>query len=85
MITLYRKSNDEIADRVEDQFKDLVLAYQIRFDESLNVCFIMDGDNRIEPGEPLDAWFRQLTTELSWSRSLSGDGCFIDPQSGKVC
>ncbi|PWN06145.1 hypothetical protein [Rhodohalobacter mucosus] len=85
MITLHRKSSDDRADRIEERLRDLVLAYRTVTDESADPCFITEGDRKILPGEDMEEWFRNLAGELEWSRSLSGDGCYIDPDSGDVC
>jgi len=85
MITLHRKCSDSRADRIEERLRDLVLAYRTVTDESADPCFIREGERKILPGDEMDAWFRQLSDELEWSRSLSGDGCFIDPYNGDVC
>jgi hypothetical protein len=85
MIRLYRKSFDKHADRVEERLKDLVLAYETEIDEKAVPCYILEGDMKIAWGDSFEHWFRSLEQELTWSRSLSGDGCFIDPESGEPC
>ena len=85
MITLHRKPSDSRADRIEERLNDLVLAYKTVTDESADPCFIKEGDRKILPGDEMEDWFRKLSDELEWSRSLSGDGCYIDPESGDTC
>lgn len=87
MITLYRhKKEDKQAAKIEEKLQDLVLAYRVEeIKDQQTEPFIEDGGNRIQGEEQLETWFRELESELNWQRSLSGDGCYIDPDSGKVC
>ena len=85
MITLHRKSEDPKADQIENRLQDLVLAYETEIDESANPCYISEGEKHIPLGDSMDEWFRSVEQELTWSRSLSGDGCYIDPESGEPC
>lgn len=85
MITLHRHKDDKQAAEIEEKLQDLVLAYRVEemFDDQKEP-FIEDGGKRVQ-GEDLQQWFRELESELNWQRSLTGDGCYIDPDSGKVC
>lgn len=85
MITLIRNKYDEQADNIESKFKDLVLAYRVEIDDEADLPFVQDGDQKLYPGKELDDWLMQLEFELNTQRSLSGDGCYIDPRTGKVC
>ncbi len=86
MITLYRKNEDENADEILRKLDELVLAYRVEElpEESEQACFIRDGQNKITP-DNIENWLLKLEKELAWQRSLSGDGCFIDPDSGEIC
>lgn len=86
MIKLYRKESDSAADRIEEKLQDLVLSYQLKIlppDEQK--LYIDDGGNKITGDENIEKWFIQLQSELRWQRSLSGDGCYIDPETGETC
>lgn len=89
MITLYRHTKDPAADKIEKRFKDLVLSYKTKISEkgagSAELPRIEDGDERISGEEQIEQWLAELEEELTWQRSLSGDGCYIDPKSGKIC
>lgn len=89
MIKLYRKSEDPAADKIEERFKDLVLSYKtvLSTDDSGGDKYprIEDGDDIIFGDKQIEEWLRVLEDELKWQRSLSGDGCYIDPKSGKIC
>lgn len=86
MITLHRHKTDPKADEIEQKFKDLVLAYRMEtLPEDESGPFIVDGDQKVEGEEEITSWLRELEGDLKWERSLTGDGCYIDPRSGEVC
>ena len=85
MITLLRNKNDKTADAVEEKFSDLVLAYRVVINNEIKSLIVKDGEDQYMPGKDFDNWLQQLELELKTQRSLSGDGCYIDPQTGKVC
>ena len=89
MITLYRKPDDPKADEIEGRFEDLILAYKTEVAEGSsteeNLPKIVDGDTTVTGDQQIEEWLTELEADLKWQRSLSGDGCFIDPKSGKVC
>ncbi|CAN5266242.1 hypothetical protein BH23BAC3_BH23BAC3_11700 [soil metagenome] len=89
MIKLHRLTEDPAADKIEERFKDLVLSYKTVLSTgdsgSDKLPRIEDGDDIISGDEQIEHWLRDLEDELKWQRSLSGDGCYIDPKSGKIC
>lgn len=86
MITLHRRKTDPKADKIEQKFKDLVLAYRVEdMPEDNSGPFIVDGGKKIEGEEEIMSWLQELEGDLKWERSLTGDGCYIDPRSGEVC
>lgn len=86
MITLYRHKDDNEAANIEEKLQDLVLAYRVEeIDDQESGPFIVDGGEKIQGEEELETWFRELKGELDWQRSITGDGCYIHPDSGKVC
>jgi hypothetical protein len=85
MITLKRNEHDSEADRIEDRLKYLVVAYKTVIDPEIDSSYIEESGNKVIQGANMESWFRQLESELSWQRSLSGDGCFIDPETGNIC
>lgn len=85
MITLYRGIDDIQADKIGQRLDDLVLAYRTEVTERHNTPFIKDGDSVIRGDKQIEAWLLDLEKELIWQRSLSGDGCYVDPSSGEVC
>ena len=85
MITLLRNKNDKSADAVEEKFSDLVLAYRVVINNEIKNFIVKDGEDQYMPGKDFDNWLQQIELELKTQRSLSGDGCYIDPQTGMVC
>lgn len=86
MITLHRHKDNEQAAKIEEKLQDLVLAYQVeKIDDQESEPFIVDGGGKIQGEEELEVWFRELESELKWQRSITGDGCYIHPHSGKIC
>jgi len=89
MIKLYRKTEDPAADRIEARFRELVLAYKtvLHDDEpgTGKLPRIEDGEHILRGDEQIGQWLRELADELKWQRSISGDGCYIDPETGEVC
>ncbi len=87
MITLYRKKNNELADSIENRFEELTLAYRVEMmpESDPYDWMIEDGDKKIKTKGDLESWLLQLEKELNWQRSLSGDACYIDPETGEVC
>ena len=87
MITLHRKKQSETADAIENRFEELILAYRVEpLPESGRAAwYITDGDTKIQDHIELDNWLEKLEKDLDWQRSISGDGCYIDPETGSVC
>ncbi|MCG2588523.1 hypothetical protein [Rhodohalobacter sulfatireducens] len=86
MITLHRHKDDQQAAKIEEKLQDLVLAYQVEeIEGEISDLFIEDGGEKIQGKEEIETWFRKLEGELKWQRSISGDGCYINPETGNVC
>ncbi|WP_340105235.1 hypothetical protein [Rhodohalobacter sp. 8-1] len=87
MIKLIRKPDDPKAGEIESRFGDLILSYktEISDEDDDDLPKIKDGDTIISGEDEIESWLQELEADLKWQRSLSGDGCYIDPESGKVC
>ena len=87
MITLYKKRDSQFGDEVREKLNDLVVSYEEKElpDGGSSGFFIMENEKKIEGRQPINEWLTQLDKELSWQRSLSGDGCYIDPETGETC
>ena len=85
MIKLIRQDDDPMADEIESRFQDLILSYKTEISEDNDLPKIVDGDTTLSDKDEIEEWLRELESELKWQRSLSGDACYIDPDSGNVC
>ena len=89
MIKLHRHKNSPEADEITERLDDLIISYKTVLHDSdskkSSLPEIEDGDRFITDPEEINSWFEQLRKELEFQRSLSGDGCYIDPDSGEVC
>lgn len=85
MIKLFRQADDPKADEIESRFENLILSYKTEISEDNDLPKIVDGDTTVSGDEEIEKWLRELESELKWQRSLSGDGCYIDPKSNNVC
>lgn len=87
MITLNKKKDHELGDELQSRLESLVIAFKTEMidENSEDELFIVDGGQKISGEENLESWLRQLEAELKWTRSLSGDACFIDPKTNETC
>lgn len=85
MIKIIRHADDPKADEIESRFNDLILSYKREISDEEGLPKIKDGDTTVTGEDEIEAWLRELESDLNWQRSLSGDGCYIDPKSGNVC
>jgi hypothetical protein len=85
MIKLIRQDDDPMADEIESRFEDLILSYKTEISEDNDLPKIVDGDTTLSGDKEIEEWLRELESDLKWQRSLSGDACYIDPDSGNVC
>lgn len=87
MITLKKKRNHEFGSELKDKLESLVIAFKTEeIDETADEdLFIVDGGKKIRGRKNLESWLLELEAELKWSRSLSGDSCYIDPKTNETC
>lgn len=87
MIILHRKKNDTASDQLEEKLNRLVLSFKtINYDsKSEKLPYIEEDGRQFTSDEEIKGWLRELESQLNWQRSLSGDGCYVDPESGEVC
>ncbi len=87
MIVLHKKENHKKSKRLEERLKDLVISFktEVHEEHEHRLPFIEENERVFSTPEEIDNWLQELTSQLEWHRSLSGDGCFIDPETGKVC
>lgn len=87
MITLFKKTGDEFAGKIHSALDDLIIRFETKClpADSSDPTHIIDGDKIVKGEEEISDWLMQLEAELKWQRSLSGDGCYIDPETGNSC
>lgn len=89
MITLHYKNDDPESETLKKSLDDLVLAYKVVKHEENHadhgLPFIEEDSVIYSTPDEIETWLTELQDELKWQRSLSGDGCYINPKSGKVC
>jgi hypothetical protein len=90
MIELHRRTDDTYADELEQKLQDLVVAYRTESYSSdssgpADLPFIKESGKVVSGRKNIERYLIDLEKELQWQRSLSGDGCYIDPDSGEVC
>lgn len=87
MITLHTSAERPESKKIEERLKDLVIAFQkMEHDaEDSDLPYIEEDGKKYVSEKDIEEWLRKLEAEVSWSRSLSGDGCYIDPQDGTIC
>ncbi|MEX2641273.1 MAG: hypothetical protein WD266_11330 [Balneolales bacterium] len=89
MIILHRKKSDPQSDRLGEKLADLVVAYESidhpPAEANEDLPFIEESGRQIKGEKEIGQWLLALEEELNWQRSLSGDGCYIDPKTGRIC
>ncbi|MEQ8524085.1 hypothetical protein [Gracilimonas sp.] len=89
MIILHRKRDDTESDRLEEKLNKLVISFKTinheRKAENRPYPYIEEDGRQFQSDEEIEMWLRELESQLKWQRSLSGDGCYINPKNGKVC
>ena len=86
MITLHYFKNDRNSRELKSRLDGWSLRYEvIEHEEGEGLAFIQEDETIIKGQQELEQWFQKLEQELKWQRSISGDGCYIDPDSGEIC
>lgn len=87
MITIHKRKNEETLSKLELELKNLVIAYQeIEHDSSdIPLPYIEEDGKKFITEEEVESWLSGLKKELDWQRSMSGDGCYIPPDSDDNC
>lgn len=94
MIELHRRPGDTYGDEIEERFTDLVIAYRtVEYqpgdepapETDLSLPFIREnGEDYVEKPD-IERFMEQLEKELNEQRMITGDSCYIDPETGEVC
>lgn len=94
MIILHRKPDDPFAAEIERVLEELVVAHKTRnYEEDASndapaqyeLPFIQENGTLVTGRERIKKYLDELSAELRQQRMVTGDGCYIDPETGKVC
>ncbi len=99
MIELHRPEQDKFADEIDDRLNAMVVAFRSVVhpgspdsdrqnsspQTSTPLPHIRESGKMISRKEEIFTWLDELDRELQQQRSVSGDSCYIDPESGKIC
>lgn len=90
MIILHHKSNDPFAAKVKLLLEDLVVAHKTHIYDGeraskYELPFIQENRTLITGKERIKKYLEELSAELRQQRMVTGDGCYIDPETGEAC
>jgi hypothetical protein len=97
MFKFYRHKHktDHFTDWVEDKLKDMVLAHKIIVvdDDSIlpngvspkNLPILSDGHDSWSSQEEIKRMLDDLHQDLKFSRGITSDACYIDPDNPDEC
>lgn len=90
MIEFHRLQKNDLSDEISTMLQDMVVAYRTKTysdssSSSHSLPHIREGDTIISGEKELREYLHNLDRELQQQRSITGDGCYIDPETGEVC
>lgn len=85
MLTLIRPLNSQLADEIEEKLKGMVAAYEVLQNVTTKLPYLLESGLVINGSESITKFLESLEKELTWSRSISSDACYLDPDGGMVC
>jgi len=97
MIELFTRKNHPRGQAIKQKFDDLVIAYRYHEidEDNIESAVVLPKDVELpaikENGSIITGESNQkqhieeLERELKHNRSFTGDACYIDPDSGKLC
>ena len=88
MITLHRNGDRAFCDAVEERLRDLVVAHRVEpgtdaapHDEP---C-ITEGTRTYQGSVEITSFLDEVEEEVGFSRQISADACYIDPDDPTRC
>jgi len=85
MLTLIRPISNKLADEIEDRLKNMVVAYEVMRNVTTDFPYLLESGKVIKDVDSIKIFLEQLEKEINWSRSISADACYLDPDGGMVC
>jgi len=90
MIVLHRTHESREADEIQEKLEDLVVAHKVRYDapdnlpKGVTLPVVTEGDD-LYVGDAIEERLAELEFGLVFSRQISSDACYIDPDNPAEC
>lgn len=85
MLTLIRPIKSKLADEIEENLKGMVAAYEVFKNVTTNFPYLLETGKVIKGENAIRKFLQDLEKDINWSRSISSDSCYLDPDGGMVC
>ncbi len=97
MFTFYHQTSDAFTKWVEDKLKEMVVAHKIigvDEDDSSSLPkdisiddlpLLSDGHEYWRSQKEIEEFLEELQRDLEFSRSLTSDACYVDPENPSEC
>lgn len=96
MLVLFRRAQDSIADDIEEQLQELVLAHRVvQVDEAGRLpdgtlptawpVLVESHRTRYEGPTAIWAFLEELAHEVRLNRQFQSDACYLDPDDPTCC
>jgi len=88
MIKLHLREKDLYGSKLKQELTDLRLAFESELhppESGEQLPAVEESGKIYSKREEIDNWLIELKAELKFQRSLTGDGCYIDPETGEYC
>ncbi len=97
MFTFYHQTSDEFTRWVKDKLKEMVVAHKIINVDGLGdtvlpdsistneLPLLSDSHEQWTSQEEIKAFLEELQQDLKFSRSITSDSCYIDPENPLEC
>ena len=77
--------SSQLADEIEERLKDMVAAYEVVKNITTQLPYLLENGNVIKGKDTISKFLEGLEKDINWSRSISADACYLDPDGGMVC
>lgn len=90
MFVLHRTRDSQRADEIQEKLEDLVVAHKVSFERpaelpmDVDLPVLVEGDD-LYAGDEIATRLDGLETGLVFSRQISADACYVDPENPGEC